>query len=125
MKAPKRVARATVAVRRWRANRTARAFTYADRFVVLQERNRPAPPAFELSPAELRAFRRARRTHRARRAVMLLLDALGLALIIVSAWVANRALGFLVAGVIALCVAVVASPAGEAGQDVGAEVEGG
>jgi hypothetical protein len=112
------------AARRWYANRTARAFTYADRFAVLRGRNRPAPPAFELSPGELRAFRRARRTRRARRAVMLLLDALGLALIIVAAWVANRALGFLVAGVIALCVAVIASPPGGTGQADVEEVEG-
>jgi uncharacterized membrane protein YbhN (UPF0104 family) len=55
---------------------------------------------------------------------MLLLDALGLALIIVSAWVANRALGFLTAGVIALCVAVVASPPGGSAQADVEEVEG-
>jgi len=110
--------------RRWYANRTARAFTYADRFAVLRERNRPAPPAFELSPDELRTFRWARRTRRTRRAVMLLLDAFGLALIIVSAWVANRALGFLVAGVIALCVAVVASPSSSSDQDDTEGLEG-
>jgi len=110
--------------RRWYANRTARAFTYADRFAVLRERNRPAPPPFELMPGELRAFRRARRTRRTRRAVMLLLDALGLALVIVSAWVASRALGFLTAGVIALCVAVVASPPGGSAQVDVEEAEG-
>jgi hypothetical protein len=110
-------------IRRWRTRRTAASFTPADRFTVLRERNQPAPPAFELSPAELHAFRRARRTRRARRAAMVLLDALGLALIIIAAWVTNHALGFLVAGAIALCVAVIASPSDGSGQADVEEVE--
>ena len=106
-------------IRRWRARRTAASFTPADRFAALHDRNRPVPPAFELLPAELHAFRRARRIRRVRRAAMVLLDALGLALIIAAAWVTNRALGFLVAGVIALCVAVVTSSPDPVQDDTG------
>lgn len=58
------------------------------------------------------------RTRRARRALVFALDGLGLGLIITAACLVSVALGFLVAGVIALGVAVVASPAeGQAADD--------
>ena len=49
-------------------------------------------------------------TRAARRLLVLALDAAGLTLIVYAAWTYSQALGFLVAGVIALGVAVVLTP---------------
>lgn len=57
-----------------------------------------------------RRVQRRRLAHHARRTVTICLDALGLTLIIYSAWLVSTALGCLVAGVIALGVAVVLTP---------------